>query len=86
MSALWLGPMRSKARGLAEHGGPPGWLEESEPAGCDFVRDGRSMPPALGLTDQITCPGQGLIYYEKYTKYRNLLRHIVTQGRHDLVL
>jgi hypothetical protein len=25
-----------KARGLAQHGGPPGWLEESDPAGCDF--------------------------------------------------
>jgi hypothetical protein len=35
------------ARGLAQHGGPPGWLEESDPAGCDFVCDGRSMPPAL---------------------------------------
>ncbi len=34
-------------RGLSQHGGPPGWLEESEPAGCDFLRDGRSVPPAL---------------------------------------
>ncbi len=32
MSALWLGPMRSKARGLAQHGDPPGWLKESDPA------------------------------------------------------
>jgi hypothetical protein len=24
--------MRPKARGLAQHGGPPGWLEESDPA------------------------------------------------------
>ncbi len=39
--------MRPKARWLAQHGGPPGWLEESDPAGCDFVRDGRSVPPAL---------------------------------------
>jgi hypothetical protein len=30
-------PMRPKARGLAQHGGPPGWLEEIDPAGCDFV-------------------------------------------------
>ncbi len=43
----WLNPMRPKARELAQHGGPPGWLEESEPAGCDYVRNGRSMPPAL---------------------------------------
>jgi hypothetical protein len=34
-----------KARGLAQHGGPPGWLEESDPAG-DFVRDGRAVQPA----------------------------------------
>ncbi len=45
LSLCW--PMRPMARGLAQHGGPPGWLEESDPAGCDFVRDGRSMPPAL---------------------------------------
>jgi hypothetical protein len=25
--------MRPKARGLAQHGGPPGWLEVSGPAG-----------------------------------------------------
>ena len=24
--------MRPQARGLAQHGGPPGWLEESDPA------------------------------------------------------
>jgi hypothetical protein len=34
-------------RRLVQHDGPPGCLEESDPAGCDFVRDGRSMPPAL---------------------------------------
>jgi hypothetical protein len=39
--------MRPKARGLTQHGGPPGWLEESDPAGCDFVRDGRPVPPAF---------------------------------------
>ncbi len=26
-------PMMPKARELALHGGPPGWLEESDPAG-----------------------------------------------------
>ncbi len=31
--------MRPKARGLVQHGGPPGWLEESDPAGRDFIRD-----------------------------------------------
>ncbi len=39
--------MRPKARGLAQHGGLLGWLEESDPAGCDFVRDGRAVPPVF---------------------------------------
>jgi hypothetical protein len=59
-------PMRPKARGLAQRGGPPCWLKESDPAGCDFVRDGRSMPPAL--TDHTTCTGLGLIYYTNVHK------------------
>jgi hypothetical protein len=34
-------PMRLKARGLAYHGGPPGWLEERDPAGVIlYVMDG----------------------------------------------
>jgi hypothetical protein len=33
--------MRPKAIGLAQHGGPPGWLEESDPAGVIlYVMDG----------------------------------------------
>jgi hypothetical protein len=33
-------PLRPKARGLVQHGGPPDWLEESDPeAGCDFIRE-----------------------------------------------
>ncbi len=43
----WSHQVRPKARGLVQHGGPPGLLEESYPAGCDFDRDGRSIPPAL---------------------------------------
>jgi hypothetical protein len=65
--------MRPKARGLTLHGGPPGWLEESEPTGCDFVCDGRSLPPAL--TDHTTGPGLGQIFYLMYTKHRHELRH-----------
>jgi hypothetical protein len=35
--------MRPKARGLAQHGGPPGRLEESDPAGVIlYVMDGRT--------------------------------------------
>ncbi len=56
-------------RGLTQHGGPPGRLEESDPTECDFVRDG----PAL--MDHTTCPGLGLIYYLLYTKHRHELRH-----------
>jgi hypothetical protein len=48
--------MGPKARGLAQHGRPPGWLEDSDTAECDFVRDGRSMPPALTTQSE-------LIYY-----------------------
>jgi hypothetical protein len=34
-------PMRPNARGLAKHGGPPDWLEESDPAGVIlYVMDG----------------------------------------------
>ncbi len=33
--------MRPKARGLAQHGGPPGWLEESDKASVIlYVMDG----------------------------------------------
>jgi len=48
-------------RGRARHGGPPGWLEESDPAGCDFVRDGRSMPPTLTDHTHMSRSGADLI-------------------------
>jgi hypothetical protein len=32
--------MRPKARGLAQHGGPPGWLEESPVGVVLYVMDG----------------------------------------------
>jgi hypothetical protein len=63
-------PMRLKARGLAQHGGTPGWLKESDPAGCDSVHDGRSILPAM--IDHMTCTGLGLIVYKKH---RHDLRH-----------
>jgi hypothetical protein len=65
--------VRPKARGLTQHDCPPGWLEKSDPAGCDFERDGRYMPPAL--TDHTTCPVLGLIYDQMYTKHRYELCH-----------
>ncbi len=61
---------RLKARGL--DGGPSGWLEESYPAGCDFVYDGRSMPPSL--TDHTTCPGLGLPSCERLTFFFSFLK------------
>ncbi len=37
--------MRPKARELVLHGGPPGWLEESDPAGVIlYVTDGPYPP------------------------------------------
>jgi len=65
--------VRPKARGLIQHGGPPGWLEEYDPAGCDFVRDGRSMPP--DLMGHTNCLSLGLIYYSMYSKHRHELSH-----------
>ncbi len=42
--------MRAKARRLVQHGGPPGWLEESDPAGVIlYVMDGPYRLPFLGL-------------------------------------
>jgi hypothetical protein len=52
-------PVKPKIRGPVQHGGPPGpgWLEESDPTGCD-----RSMPPAL--TDRTAWPGLELLSCE----------------------
>ncbi len=74
--------IRPKARGLAQHGGLSCWQEESDPAGCDFVRDRRSMPPAL--TDgphHLTRSRADLLL----NLHKNLMSY-VTQGRHGLVL
>ncbi len=54
-----LPPMRPKAIGLAQCGGPPGWLEESDPAGVIlFVLDGPyrlPFPYCTGCPDT-RCP------------------------------
>jgi hypothetical protein len=40
--------MWPKARGLAQHGGPPGWLEENDPTGMIlYVMDGPYSLPFL---------------------------------------
>ncbi len=39
-------PKGPNARGRVQNGGPPGWLEESDPAGCDlYVMDGPCRLP-----------------------------------------
>jgi hypothetical protein len=50
--------MRPKARGLAQHGGPPGWLEESDP--ILYVIDAglfRTVPVALTGAAQLRADG-----------------------------
>jgi hypothetical protein len=50
-------PMRPNARALVQQGGPPCYLKEGDPAGCDFVHaacPGRPYP----------CPGLGLLSCE----------------------
>ncbi len=50
--------MRPKARGLTQHGGPPGWLKESDPAGVIlYVMDvkginGLPYPYRTGRSDR----------------------------------
>jgi hypothetical protein len=51
-------PIRPMARGLAQYGGPPGRLEGSDPAGCDFVAAHAACPDG---PHQL--PRSGLIYY-----------------------
>ncbi len=53
----WPIPKRPKARGLAQYGGPPGWLEESNPA--DLICYERAVTPPVsyrtGWLDR-SCP------------------------------
>ncbi len=71
---LW--PVRPKAREVAQYGGPPGWLEESDPAGCDFVCDERSMPSPL--TSHTICPVWG---WSTTQCTQNTVMSYVKQGR-----
>jgi hypothetical protein len=49
--------MSPRARGLAQHGGSPGWLEKSDPAGVIFVR--MAVRPAFS----VPLPSQELIEF-----------------------
>ncbi len=70
--------MRPKTRWLAQHGGPPGWLEKSDPAGVILHR----LPfPYLGvsLTEVAQLQTDGISGYcyivNDYTTIRHELRH-----------
>jgi hypothetical protein len=63
-------PMRPKARGLFQHGRTPGWVEESNPAECDFVCDGRSSRPQIVAADD--CGNIWLLTASSYPQYSNL--------------
>ncbi len=54
--------MRQMARGLAQHGGLPCWLEESDPAGLSlmlYIMVGPccTVPPALAAAAQLRADG-----------------------------
>jgi hypothetical protein len=83
--------LRPKARGLSQHGGPPGWQEESDPAGVIlYVMDG---PYRLPFAYRTGCPDRSypaacwwnfqLLLYSKCTQ-PSVMTYI-TQGRHNLV-
>ncbi len=51
-------PMRLKARELVQHGGPSGWLEESDPAGVIlYVMDEPDSLPLLYCTVPVALTG-----------------------------
>jgi hypothetical protein len=60
-----------------------GWRRVTQPAGCDFVLDGRSMPPALA--DHTICPVLGLIYCIAECT-QNTVMSYVTRRWHGQVL
>jgi hypothetical protein len=47
-------PKRPKARGLAQHGGPPGWLEDSDPGGV--ILNVMEWPYRLTFPYRTGCP------------------------------
>jgi hypothetical protein len=50
--------MRPKARGLTRHGSPPGYLEESDPAGVIlYMMDGRTACFFLSIPAALTGAG-----------------------------
>jgi hypothetical protein len=77
--------MRPKARGVTQHGGLPGWLEESDPAGAIlYVMDG---PYHLPFPCRTGCPDRScqLMSYSIRKSTQPSVMSYVTQGRHGLV-
>jgi hypothetical protein len=78
--------MRPKARGLDQNGGPPGWLEESDPAGVILnVMDGphaclSSTVPAV-LTGAVQLRADGISSYCCIVNVRTTIRHELRRGR-----
>ena len=75
-STLQLKPMRPKARGLAQHGGPPGWLEESDPAGVIlYEMDGPYRLPftytvvPVALTGAAQLRAEGIVQVTKNVRF-----------------
>ncbi len=85
-------PICQKARGQAQHGGQPGWLDESDPAGVVLYLMYR--PYHLPFLYRAGCPDQGLpvaicwnaqlLLYSKWTQPS--VMSYVSQGRLGLVL
>ncbi len=77
--SFWrLNPLMPQAREMTHHGGTPGWLEESDPAGWDLCCDGRSMPPFFWRTMPLSQTNRAAVtdvLVLKYTKYRHELYH-----------
>ncbi len=84
--------MRLEVRGLAQHGRRPGGLGESWPGMCDFVHDGRPVPPTFSVPYRTVCPDRScpaaslwniqLLLCIKCTQPS--VMSYVTQGRHSL--
>ncbi len=75
-------PMRPKARGLAQHGGLPVWLEESNPAGVIlYAMDGRTACQELSSCELMEFQ---LMIHSKCTQPSAM--SYVTRGSHGLVL
>jgi hypothetical protein len=59
-TVLYIGGGR-RLKGWPSSAARLGWLEESDPEGCDFVSDERSIPLSLTDCTICKCPGLGLI-------------------------